>query len=104
MPIMRTSLDLSSYFKKMAAYKEAWRRNEYWKIFGTRAVRVLTLARSEERINNMIKANKLLDRRQEGSGLFWFARASEFSLDQPVHILEQVWRNGRDDKLMSMVL
>ena len=104
MPIKRSSPYITSYFGKMQAYHEAWHRNEYQRIFGTRAVRILTLAKSEERIQNMIKAGKRVNKSQNGSKIFWFARASEFTLNSPLHIFDEVWQNGRDGELMSIVL
>ena len=103
MPIMRSDPHSSSYYKKMLAYWEAWRQHKYDEILGTRRVRVLTIAKTRERIINMIKASKLVDKRENGLRYFWFAREHTFSLDNPIKILAEIWQSGRDDKRMSMV-
>lgn len=103
MPIKRNSPYQSSFFKKIIGYWESWQQSLYQAIFGYNAVQVLTITKSQERINHMIKACKEADRRRRGSPMFLFAQAKEFNLQYPHYIFEEVWQNGLNRELLSML-
>jgi len=99
MPVIRTNLNLSSFYKKLAGYRQS-RLDEAWlRIFGFRGARVLTLAKSAERIRSMIRANQILDPEGLGFRMFLFARADRFDLENPSRVLEPVWVNGRGERV-----
>lgn len=103
MPVERSNPYLSSYLKKMLGYSEAWREKKYQKIFDTQSVRVLTLAKSGERIRSMIAASRKATRQRQGSGLFLFTQSREITLDNPIRIFDAIWQNGRDQSLLSLI-
>jgi hypothetical protein len=103
MPIMRTDPLTSSYIKKLAAYRLALKKGLFKQLFKANTVRVLTITRSEERIKNMIQANKLIDRTGRGSNLFLFSLADQFTLGNPTKILDPVWQNGRGGKQSDII-
>jgi len=103
MPVVRSNLYRTSFFKKMVGYWGAYRQDLFKKTFGFKAGRVLTITKSQDRINNMIVANKEVDERRKGSKMFLFATQGQVDLSQSVQILKAIWRNGRDDKLSSLL-
>ena len=108
MPIKRSGLYGSSYQKKMICYWESWRQNLYEKIFGCKAVRILTLTKptesvnAPERIRHMIEACKAEDRQGRGSRMFLFTQSQDFSLTNPDRVLKKVWQNAQDKELVSL--
>jgi len=102
MPIKRASLFKSSYYKKMLGYWASWKEELYQRHFGFKNARILTLAKSQDRIKSMIEACKEVDERGQGSKMILFAQARDFNLTQPERVLAKAWRNGRDDDLMSL--
>lgn len=103
MPIKRRGLARTSYFKKVVGYWAAWRNGIFLKTFNFKNARVLTITKTQDRINNMIKANKEVDERRKGSKMFLFTRISNLNLNNPAIILDKVWQNGRDDELVSLL-
>jgi hypothetical protein len=103
MPVKRNNLYKSSYFKKMVGYWGSWSQGLYEKTLGFKNARVLTVTKSQERIQSMIEACKQVDERQKGSAMFLFAQANDFTLKNPGRILENAWQNGRDNQLVSLV-
>ncbi len=103
MPIIRSDFKSSSYLKKMLGYWEGYHQNVYEKLYGIKGLQVLTITTTKERINNMIEAGKLIDQRKKGSRMFLFACSSDIDIERPTYILEQIWRNGRDKELVSMI-
>ena len=93
MPIERPKLDQSSFKKKLLAYHhghEATRHTELWGIPG---FRVLTLAKSPERIASMINVVKDITGDQ-GSNVFLFINAAQ--LTHTSDPLELSWISGKD--------
>lgn len=109
MPVKRTGLYASSCRKKLVCYWESWRENLYEKLFGCRAVRVITLTKpaeavnAQERISHMIAACREEDRQGRGSRMFLFAQANDFSIRNPEKVLGKIWQNARDNELVSLL-
>jgi len=97
MPIVRASFEKSSYYKKLVGYWAAKETGRIKAIFGWQNPRMLTLAISKDRIQNMIAANKEMDPRKTGIRMFYFALARQFSLDDPDQVFKPVWLNGRSE-------
>ncbi len=66
-------------------------------------VRVLTVAKSDERIKSMIKVNKELHDLGNGYNLFMFTKYEAFDIQKPERIFKQIWINGqgRKDSLLQ---
>lgn len=95
MPLRRSSFNSSSYLKKLVAYwgsKEAVK-----KIFGFDSFRVLTLAISKPRVDNMIQLNKDVDDWKKGMRMFYFSEEKNITVENPGQVLAKIWRNGRDE-------
>jgi hypothetical protein len=103
MPIKRTSLYTSSYWRKMIGYWESYRQEKFKEVFGFKAARVLTITKSEERIENMIRAGKGVDARGQGSVMFLFSPIENFTLVNPTKAFDKIWRNGRDNSMVDII-
>lgn len=99
MPIKASNLARSSFYKKMIGYWESWRQRLFSENFGFKSARVLTLTISEERIQSLLKANRDLDPKGKGSGMFLFARENHFSLENPEAAFSPTWLNGRGESV-----
>jgi hypothetical protein len=104
MPIIRKSFSKTSFFKKLFGYYIAshLQENIFEKTFGFKYARVLTITKSEDRIRNMLEANKVVDKKRKGIRMFLFAKASDFDLENNNRVLEKIWRNGRDE-IVSLI-
>lgn len=100
MPIMRTDLKQTSFFRKMIAYNETWRQQLHTSTYGIKNFRVLTLTSSAGRVHHLIAANKKVVGGQ-GSKMFLFT--DEVSLQASGDPLTLGWRNGRDESLVRLV-
>lgn len=100
MPVMRSDLKQTSFFRKMIAYNEAWKQQLHTDIYGIKNFRVLTLTSSRDRVDHLITANKKVVSGQ-GSKLFLFTDAASLqAADDPLTL---GWRNGRDESLVNLV-
>jgi hypothetical protein len=96
----RSNPNISTYYKKkMIGYYESWRQQLFQDNFGFKAARVLTITKSPERAVNMIQLNRTVDPRGNGFRMFLFAPKQIFSLERPERVLEEVWRNGRGERV-----
>jgi len=102
MPIVRSNFFRSAFFKKMLGYKHS-RMTGAFKAFGFENPRILTLTTSQERISNMIEACRGMYEDGKASGMFLFSLASNFTLSNVDNILKPIWRNARDDRLVSLI-
>lgn len=103
MPVVRTNLYKTSFFKKMLGYWHSWQQGLFEKNFGFKNARVLTITKSEARIKSLIEANKEVDGRKKGSRMFLFAPEKTFTLADPSEALANIWQNGRDSELVSLL-
>jgi len=60
------------------------------------AFRVLTIAESERRIENLIATAVDADPRRKGSGMFCFATETNYSLEDPDALFRAIWRTPAD--------
>lgn len=101
MPLVRSAFNKSSYLKKLIAY---WGSKEIVKnIFGFGNYRVLTLAISKLRIDNMIGLNKTVDNWKKGSRMFYFTEEKNIDVREPGSVLNKIWRNGKDNGIASLL-
>ena len=97
MPIKRRSLFGSSYLKKLLGYQVSWKDNHFQKNFGFKMARVLTITKSEDRIENMIEACKEIDERRKGLRMFLFTSIRNINLKSPERILGKIWLTPRGE-------
>lgn len=103
MPVVRSNILKSSFAKKLTSYWTSWRQGLFAKHFGFKNARILTLTKSQERIESMIAAGRGVDDRGKGSKMFLFAQESAFGLATPGRLLDKIWQNGRDDERVSLL-
>lgn len=70
------------------------------RLFNIKNFRVLTVTSTQERIENMIAANKEINN-GEGSNLFLFTSQEAMETCESIFALQ--WRNGRDGRLVEIV-
>lgn len=80
MPVTRSTLAQSSFYRKLLAYEATWKQNLHRTRFGFHRFRVLTVTMSPARAQNLAEAAAGLER---GRGLFLFTDLSSF-LDHPL--------------------
>lgn len=105
MPIVRKNLFRTSFLKKLLGYYIAspFQENIFFKTFGFKHARVLTVTKSEDRIKNMIEANIRVDKQRKGTGLFLFTKTSNIDLRSPQRALENIWIDGKGKPSISLV-
>jgi hypothetical protein len=103
MPVKRSNPYQTSFFKKMLGYWGSYQQDLFQKTFGFKAARVLTITKSQDRIENMILANKEVDDRKNGSKMFLFATQEQIDLTKSEDLLKAMWKNGRDESLSSLL-
>ncbi|HWB02944.1 MAG TPA: replication-relaxation family protein [Verrucomicrobiales bacterium] len=96
MPVLRQSLDQSSYFRKLLAYEATWTQRIHRTRLGLPRFRVLSVTTSAERAASLVQACRELER---GHGLFLFTDLA--SLLAAGDCLTHPWATaGAPDSLM----
>lgn len=90
MPVIRSTLVQTSFYRKLIAYEATWAQSIHEKRFRFHRFRVLTVTTGPERVRSTIEA---CGRLNTGHGLFLFA--DKTILDRPEHILAHIWQSGR---------
>ena len=99
MPIRRYNLIRSSYYKKMLGYYYAWKEGVFATTFPFEHARVLTVTTSHTRIANMVEMGRQIDTWNKGLGMFLYLPQKELRLEQPEHLLGEIWTSGRGEKV-----
>lgn len=94
MPVMRSSLEQTSIFRKLLGYHQAWRQGLPTQRYGFQNARTLFITSSAERAQTMFDANRHATQ-GHGSRLFLFADASLLEGD----VLETPILNGRGERV-----
>lgn len=102
MPIKRSVYGKSSFYKKLVGYYETCRQGQLPAIWGFKAVRILTLTVSKDRLLSMINANRSLGGNGRGSNIFLFASESNFELDEPSQVFNRIWTDGEGQKVSPL--
>lgn len=97
MPVARASLSQTSFFRKLVAYEATWSQGVHRSRFGFHRFRVLTMANSSRRVENLIAACRKLPR---GHGLFLFTDARALSHSDPLDLRWQTTIEGETDTLL----
>lgn len=91
------------FLAKMKTYWQ-WYRSEFVKpTLGTDRFRVLTIAPTYERKENLRRITKKADYRQEGSNMFQFLSEEVYSTKRPDSILGPIWMGPKDDEKRAIV-
>lgn len=96
MPVVRSSLTQTSFYRKLIAYEATWTQKVHQRKLGIHRFRVLTVT------TNAMRAKSLLDacsRLKRGHGLFLFADRTVLEKD----ILSPVWQCGRSAKISALL-
>jgi hypothetical protein len=90
MPIVRTNLSQTSFYRKLLAYGAAWSQGLHRSQFGIHRFRVLTVTTTAERVESMAEACSQL---RSGHGLFLFC--DHATMEQHGDLLAMRWKTGR---------
>jgi len=82
----------------MVGYIASYKNELFNEYFGFKKVRILTVTKSDERINSMIKANRDLHDLGNGFNLFLFTRDSLIDTSKPGRIFKEIWLSGQGKK------
>ena len=93
----------AGFLKKMRAYWNWWRQGGHTKRFGTKSFRVLTIAKTEKRKENLRKITKGADDRRRGSLMFWFTSGENYNIQNPENILGPIWQTPKDDGFHNLL-
>jgi len=75
---------LSRFGDKIIAYKHFWKSGKYTEVYGFKNFRVLTIAESDRRLDNLIDAT----RKAGGKNMFLFTTFTEINRQTP---LDRIW-------------
>ncbi len=98
MPIERPTLTQSSFKKKLLTYHHGHEAKHHSKLWGIPGFRVLTVAKSAERIASMIDTLKKITG-GKGSNVFLFADLSVLVGCNP---LNRIWTTGKGEPIMLL--
>lgn len=90
MPVMRTNLRQTSFYRKLLAYYETWQRGLHTEFYNIRNFRVLTVTSSAGRVKNLVEANRAATL-GKGSKMFLFADDPSLRTADP---LTYPWLDG----------
>jgi hypothetical protein len=83
------------FSRKLKAYLTWWREGKSLEKLGAEFFRVLTLTKSHERAINLCQIAKDVCSKESDPNapwLFWFGSESDFTLENPSSVLDEVWR------------
>jgi len=92
------------FLNKMRAYWN-WGMSEkgHTRKFGIKAFRVLAIAKTEQRKENLRRITKNADDARTGSFMFWFTSQQRYNTQKPESILDPIWQTAKDDKWHSIL-
>ena len=91
MPVVRSGLTQTSFYRKLIAYEATWTQKIHQRHLGIHRFRVLTVTTIAARVKSLVDACSQLKR---GHGLFLFADPTILSGD----MLSAVWRRGKSSE------
>lgn len=98
MPVRRSSLSQTSFYRKLLAYSATWAQALHRRRLGIQRFRVLTVTTSAKRVQSMVDACRELER---GQGLFLFA--DKEILENLAILIDPIWQTGRPDQKASLI-
>ena len=100
MPVMRTDIRQTSFYRKMVGYHETWKQGLHTTVYGIKNFRVLTVTSSSARVKNLIEANKQLT---EGQGSRMFLFSHEKALQAAGNPLALGWLSGKGEDPVTLM-
>jgi DNA-binding Lrp family transcriptional regulator len=96
MPVVRSGLTQTSFYRKLIAYEATWAQKIHQRKLGIHRFRVLTVTTNAVRVTSLLEACSRLKR---GHGLFLFADRSVLEKDP----ISAVWRCGKAAKISALL-
>ncbi len=84
--------------RKYWSYRPAWLKEVGVNV----GFRVLTIALTKTRADNLKKVTKQADDKKTGSEMYWFTSETNFNPENPETILREIWQTPRDDIFHSL--
>lgn len=95
----RSTMALERMIKKFKGYWDWRAEGGHKQKLKISNFRVLTVALTEERKENLRQIAKKADGNQTGSIMFWFACEKSYNLENPETILRTIWQTPKDEAL-----
>jgi len=96
MPVIRSGLTQTSFYRKLLAYEATWAQKIHQRHFGIHRFRVLTVTTIAARVTSLLEACSQLKR---GHGLFLFADRTVLEKDP----FSLVWRRGKSSETAGIL-
>ena len=96
MPVIRSGLTQTSFYRKLIAYEATWTQKIHQRHLGIHRFRVLTVTTVAARVKSLLEACSQLKR---GHGLFLFADRTVLEKDP----FSAVWRRGKSSETASIL-
>lgn len=96
MPVQRSTLFQTSFYRKLIAYEATWTQKIHQRHLGIPRFRVLTVTTSPMRVKSLLEACSQLKR---GHGLFLFADQSVLEKD----LFTRVWHSGKSGETVGLL-
>ena len=91
---------MRKYWEYRSAWKEEMGTGDDGEYFG---FRVLIVALSEAKVNNLRKVTREADDKGVGSEMYWFTSETRFNPEDPETILKPIWQTPKDDTFHSLL-
>ncbi len=98
MPVVRTNLSQTSFYRKLLAYEATWAQGIHRSQFGFHRFRVLTVTTSPARVKSLVDACSQL---KSGHGLFLFT--DQATLQKHGDVFTLPWKTGRQGEITSLL-
>lgn len=96
MPVVRSGLTQTSFYRKLIAYEATWTQKVHQRKLGIHRFRVLTVTTNVMRVTSLLEACSRLKR---GHGLFLFADRTVLDKDP----FAPVWQCGKSAKISALL-
>jgi DNA-binding Lrp family transcriptional regulator len=96
MPVVRSGLTQTSFYRKLLAYEATWTQKFHQRKLGIHRFRVLTVTTNAMRVTSLLEACSRLKR---GHGLFLFADRTVLEKDP----FSLVWQCGKSPKISALL-
>jgi hypothetical protein len=96
MPVVRSGLKQTSFYRKLLAYEATWTQKVHHRKLGIHRFRVLTVTTNAMRVTSLLEACSRLKR---GHGLFLFADRTVLEKDP----FSPVWQCGKSAKISALL-
>jgi hypothetical protein len=99
----RSTMPRSRFLTKMRGYIHYRLSGQQTKRYGMRNFLVLTVTKSHERAQNLLAATRRLDQAKGMLRMFLFGSEQNYSIQNPLPILESIWATPNHDRQHSIL-